>query len=79
METVILLIVIIFLLAFITYQDISNRRERENLELKLMSKDVVEYKEVTEKPEKTKTPDPDPYVPLEDVSVNKLVQAEDKL
>lgn len=64
---------------YIIYQDIVNRRERDKLHLKIMSRDTTEYKKATEKPAKSSEPKEDPYVPLDDVPVEKLMRAEDKL
>lgn len=55
------------------------RREREKLQLKLMSKDTAEYKKATEKPPKDTNPKDNPYKPIEDVSVDKLMKAKDNL
>ena len=64
---------------FILYQDITNRREREKLEMKLMSHDLQDYQTAQEKPPKNGESKPDPYVPVEDVPIKKLLDAEDKL
>ena len=64
---------------YIVYQDWQNRAEREKLQLKLMSKDTQEYKKATEKPPKETEPEPDPYKTLDEVSIDKLMQAEDNL
>lgn len=75
----ILLIVILLLIAFIVYQDYMNRKEREALELKLMSKSTEEYKRATEKtPESTKE-EPEHLKDLEDVPMDRLLHAEDNL
>lgn len=68
--------IIICELAYIVYQDFLNRKERADLQLKLMSKDVREYKEVKEKAPKDAESDPTPYVDLSDVSFKELKDAE---
>jgi hypothetical protein len=71
--------VIVLLIAYITFQDYYNRRERENLELKLMSKDVTEYKVNTEPPPKPLKDEPEEYLDTDDVSPTKLLTAKDLL
>lgn len=74
-----LAIILVPLMAFIVYQDWANRKERKDLELKLMSKSTDEYKRVTEKmPEETQE-EPETLKDPEDVSVDKLLAAEDNL
>ena len=46
----ILIAVIVLQWAYIIYKEESIKKEREKLQLKLMSKDITEYKEVTEPP-----------------------------
>lgn len=75
-----LLFAVIFLqLVYIVYSDFQNRAERERLQLKLMSKDVAEYKSITEE---TPIPAPsieeDPYITIEEAGVEKVVRAEEK-
>lgn len=75
-----LLLVIILQFVYIVYKDVSNGKERERLQLKLMSKNLVEYKEAVEKPPKpAKKPKPSPFKNLEDVSIDKLLTAEDNI
>jgi hypothetical protein len=71
--------VIILLILFITYQEYSNRQEREKLELKLMSKDVTDYKVNTEPQPKPLKEEPDEYIDTDEVSVDKLLKAKDNL
>lgn len=74
-----LAVVAIVEFAYIVYQDILNRKERDSLQKKLMSKDLAEYQKVTEKPEETPEPEPSPYVPIDEVDVDKLLEADDNL
>jgi hypothetical protein len=64
---------------YIVYQDIANRRERERLQMKLMSRNIEEYKEATEPPPKPAESVKDPYRPLEEISTEKLINAKDNL
>ena len=76
----ILLVVIILQLAYTAYKDNLHFKEREKLELKLMSKDVFEYTSVTEKPEKPKAEKKsDEYLDIEDVPVDMVVKAKEKI
>ena len=71
--------VIVLLITYIAFQDYSNRQEREKLELKLMSKDVTEYKVNTEPPPTPMKDEPEIYMDTDDVSPNKLLNAKDSL
>jgi len=74
-----IIIIAIAEFAYIVYQDFLNRKEREKLQMKLMSKDVTEYKEATEpKPESAKSEE-SPYKPMEDIDTEKLMGADDNL
>jgi len=61
------------------YKDRAERVERERLQLKLMSKDVEEYKRAVDPTPKDTVSKKDPYLDMEDVSIDKLMQAEDRL
>ena len=71
--------VILVLLIYIVYQDRLNRGERERMQLKLMSKDVNEYKEAVEPPAKDVVEKTNPHVSIEDVPLDRLLSAEDNL
>jgi len=64
--------------AYIFYKDISTAKERERLQLKLMSKNIHEYKEVTEdKVEEGKSTE-DPYIEPEEASLEQILKAKEK-
>jgi len=71
--------VIVLLIVYITFQDYNNRKERESLELKLMSKDITEYKVNTEPMLEPKPEEPEEYLDTDDVPVSKLLTAKDQL
>lgn len=48
------------MIAYIVYENIASRKEREKLQLKLMSKNIAEYKEAIE-------PEPESVVPEEEI------------
>jgi len=77
----ILLAVITLQFGYIVYKDILFSNEREKLQLKLMSKDLTEYTSIVEEPKKPKEPErrPDEYIDIEDVSVDRIVKAKEKL
>lgn len=79
MTEIILGLVILLQFAYIIYKDRAERNERKDLQLKLMSKDVVEYKQATEPAPKDTVEKVDPYVNIEDVDLNKLISADDKI
>lgn len=82
METAVLislLVVIAFQFGYIIYTDRENRKERERMQLKIMSKDVVEYKEAISSPDKDTPEQRDTYLELDEVDLEKLVNAEDNI
>ena len=75
----ILILVVVFQFVYIVYQDYLNRKEREKMQLKLMSNSVEEYKEAVEPPAEETKVEPDPYKDPTDVSTDELMKAEDKI
>lgn len=72
--------IIILQFVYTIYKDEIFKRERKDLQLKLMSRDVYEYKEAVKvNPEKEPEPEPDPYVDPSNVETEKLLKAEDNL
>lgn len=73
--------IIVLLLVYIAYESIASRKERENFQLKLMSKSVAEYKEATEPEPESVVPEDelDEFEELENVSPEKLLDAKDNL
>jgi len=74
---IILLVIIILLIGFLVYYDYMTRIEREKLQLKLMVRDVKEYKDIVEKPPKDTKQEDSPYEEVEDVSIDTLLKAKD--
>ena len=73
MEVLIVIVVIQFI--YIIFKDITNARERERLQLKIISKDATEYKRVIDKePEKGESFE-DPFIPVEEASVEQILKA----
>ena len=75
-----LLFVVIFLqLVYLVYSDIQNRKERADLQLKIMAKDLSDYKSATEEtPEPAPSVDEDPYMTIEEAGVERVVRAKEK-
>jgi len=73
--------IIVLLIIYIAYESIASRREREKLQLKLMSKNVGEYKEATEPEPETVMPEEelDEHEELENVSPEDLLKAKDNI
>ena len=71
--------VVVLLIFYIGYQDFSNRQEREKLELKLMSRDLTEYRVNTEPTPKPQKEEPEENVDTDDVPASKLLTAKDNL
>ena len=79
MNEIILLLVIILQFGYIIYRDIAERKDREKLELKLMSRNLDDYKMAVEPEPEPAESKPDPYKPVEDVDTEKLLMAEDNI
>lgn len=73
-----LLAVVALQFVYIVYKDYINAKEREKLQLKLMSRDVGEYKAVVDKIPEDAEPEPDPYIPAEDATIDEILKAEDR-
>lgn len=74
------IIVILLQFAYIVYKDWSFAAEREKMQLKIMSKDLNEYKEAVEpEPKPVKREKKDEYTDLTEVPLEKLMKAEDTL
>jgi len=73
--------IIVLLIAYIFYESVSSRKERERLQLKLMSKDLADYKSVTEpEPESVQPKEElEQFVEPEEVRPEDLIKAEDHL
>lgn len=77
----------VLLLGFVVYQNESHRKDMkhkddrlDDLELKFISKNVAEYDSVRgEEPENMNKEVEDPYQPIEEVPLDKLMDAEDNL
>jgi hypothetical protein len=71
--------VVLFQLGYLVYSDVQNRAERERLQLKLMSKDLTDYKSATEEaPKDGEKEEEDPYVTMEEAGIEKLLAAKEK-
>ena len=68
--------VILLLIAYMVYSDSQNRKERAELELKLMAKSLEEYKSVTEDtPQDSPPQDKDPYLEMDEVTADQIIGA----
>lgn len=76
---IILIVVALLEFAYIIYQDIGFKKERERYLLKLMSENVVEYQRATEPQPKETKQKKEVYKDLDDVSSDTLLTAEDNL
>jgi hypothetical protein len=76
----ILFAVIVLQLLYIVYSDFQNRKERELLQLKLMSADATDYRELLgDTPEDSPKEEEDPYISLDEAGIERVVKAKDKL
>jgi|SaaInlLV_10m_DNA_2_1039722.scaffolds.fasta_scaffold00537_11 hypothetical protein len=74
----VLLFIIVLQTAYIVYKDISFGKERERHLLKIMSKDVVEYKEAVETVAEDTEKEPEQeIVPIEEISIEEMLLAKD--
>lgn len=73
-----LLFVVVLELVYIVFKDMAFEKERERAFLKIMSRDVVEYKESIEVlPEEEKKEEEHIFVPAEQASVEDILKAKD--
>ena len=74
------IIVIVLLILYTAYKDYIYYKEREKLEVKLMSRNVGEYVDTiaSEKEENTPTED-NPYIPVEEASFDQILKSKDRL
>jgi hypothetical protein len=73
-----LFLIIVLQLAYSIFKDLVNSKERERLELKLMSKSTIEYKDaVDDSVEEERKPEEQKFIPLEEVSYEKIMKAKD--
>lgn len=64
---------------YLIYSDYQNRKERKDLQLKLMSRNLTEYVSAVDVPKDVNTPEePETHIPLEEVSAEDLIKAIDK-
>lgn len=73
--------IIILQLAYAVHKDILFSKEREKLQVMIKSNDVGEYKHAVEEPIKPKEPvkEPDEYMNIEDVPIDRIIKAKEKL
>lgn len=72
----ILLFIIVIQFVYIVYKDISFNKERESHLLKIMSKNITEYKEaVEESPGDSTVPEEDFNIPIETASIEEILNA----
>ena len=70
--------VILLQFGYIVYSDIQNRKEREVMTLKIMSKDIDEYKTALEDtPEDSPKKEEDEYIPVDDVGAERIIKAKE--
>ena len=71
--------VILLQVAYSTYIDYANRKERADLELKLMAKSLEDYKSATDStPQETLKQESDPYLDLDDAGTEQILKAREK-
>ena len=76
----ILLFIVVLQFGYIIYKDYSFGKEREAMLLKIMSRDLQEYKEAIREPqEEEKTIEPDLVIPIEEASMEEILNAEDRI
>ena len=71
----ILLVIIVLQLAYILFKDIMSYKEREKLQLKLISKNVTEYKNAVEDKPEDSVEEEDPYIPVEEATIEQILKA----
>lgn len=74
-----LFVIVLLELAVLVIFDFLNRRERNDLTLKLMSKDLTEYKSATLPKTKPTKEKPNPYLDPADVDPDIILKAKDNI
>jgi hypothetical protein len=74
----ILLVVIVLQFIFMVYSDFQNRKERELLQLKLMSKDIDDYKSALEDTPEDSKKEENPYLDMDEVGIEQLLKTKEK-
>ena len=71
--------IVLLQIGYLVYSDIQNRKERELLQMKLMSKDLGDYKAALEDtPEDSEKDADDPYVTIEEAGIERVLKAKEK-
>jgi hypothetical protein len=71
------LIVIALLIGYAIVKDILFYKEREKLQMKLMSKDLNDYVSTIAPEDENAVQEEDPYIPVEDATVEQILKAKD--
>lgn len=75
----ILLSVIVLQFGYLIYSDLQNRRERELLQLKLMSDNLQDYKSALEDtPKDSPKDEEDPYISMDEANIEQVVRAKER-
>jgi hypothetical protein len=70
--------IVVLQFAFLVYYDFQTRKERELLQLKLMSANLEEYKFATEEtPEDQIIEEDDPYIPLDSAGIEQVIRSKE--
>ena len=73
------LIIIVLLIGYAVYKDVLFYKEREKLQMKLMSKDLTDYV-VSSTPEpENAVQEENPYIPIEDATIEQILKAKDRI
>ena len=78
MIDIILSVIIVVQFLFIVYSDIQNRKERDSLELKIMSGSIHEYRQAVEETDlsSAKLPE-DPYLDIENAGIEQILKSKE--
>ena len=70
--------IIVALILYTAFKDVIYYKEREKLQLKLMSRNLEEYTENVSPVEEVNTPqEEDPYIPVGEATIEQILKAED--
>ena len=73
------LIIIGLLIGYAIVKDVLFYKEREKLQLKLMSKDLGEYISATEPEAENAVQEEDPIIPIEEATYEQIIKSKDRL
>ena len=73
------IIIIVLLIGYALIKDILFYKEREKLQMKLMSRDLREYTSVTEEEAEDGESEEETIIPIEEATIDQILKSEDRV